>query len=200
MPAKDVTVFANILRDMSDLFADGNAWTGYVAQEDLALPDGLTAYIVTALGETTATATAIDYIPQGEPVLLCRSDKTVNSYAGHAYTGSGSVPSGNLLQAATATSQPTAYRDYVLYQDAFVLTSGGTLATGKVYLPVPSANASRAVARAIVTDDGETTGMEDVRWQTEEGSGDWYSIDGRKLNGKPAKKGLYIHKGKKVVR
>lgn len=30
-------------------------------------------------------------------------------------------------------------------------------------------------------------------------TGDWYSIDGRKLNGKPTKKGLYINNGKKVV-
>ena len=28
----------------------------------------------------------------------------------------------------------------------------------------------------------------------------WYTIDGQKLNGKPAKKGIYIHNGKKVVK
>lgn len=30
-------------------------------------------------------------------------------------------------------------------------------------------------------------------------SDDWYTIDGRKLSGKPAKKGVYIHNGKKAV-
>ena len=30
-------------------------------------------------------------------------------------------------------------------------------------------------------------------------SDEWYTIDGRKLNGKPAKKGIYIHNGKKGV-
>lgn len=30
-------------------------------------------------------------------------------------------------------------------------------------------------------------------------TGDWYSLDGRKLSGKPSAKGLYIYKGKKVV-
>ena len=30
-------------------------------------------------------------------------------------------------------------------------------------------------------------------------SDDWYTIDGRKLNGKPAKKGVYINNGKKAV-
>ena len=27
----------------------------------------------------------------------------------------------------------------------------------------------------------------------------WYSLDGRKLSGKPTKSGVYIHNGKKVV-
>ena len=31
-------------------------------------------------------------------------------------------------------------------------------------------------------------------------SDDWYTIDGRKLSGKPAKKGIYIHNGKKVLK
>ncbi|MBR4366786.1 MAG: hypothetical protein IKP43_08405, partial [Bacteroidaceae bacterium] len=30
-------------------------------------------------------------------------------------------------------------------------------------------------------------------------SDEWYMIDGRKLNGKPTMKGLYIHAGRKVV-
>ncbi|MBR5634323.1 MAG: hypothetical protein IKW78_03975, partial [Prevotella sp.] len=28
----------------------------------------------------------------------------------------------------------------------------------------------------------------------------WYSVDGKKLNGEPTKKGVYIYKGKKVVK
>jgi hypothetical protein len=32
-----------------------------------------------------------------------------------------------------------------------------------------------------------------------EGSDYWYSLDGRKVNGKPVRKGLYIYGGKKVV-
>ena len=30
-------------------------------------------------------------------------------------------------------------------------------------------------------------------------AGAWYSLDGRKLDAKPTKKGLYIHNGNKVV-
>ncbi len=32
-----------------------------------------------------------------------------------------------------------------------------------------------------------------------EGSADWYTLDGRRLSGKPAQKGIYINSGKKIV-
>jgi hypothetical protein len=30
-------------------------------------------------------------------------------------------------------------------------------------------------------------------------NGEWYDLNGRKLNGKPAQKGIYIKNGKKIV-
>ena len=53
--------------------------------------------------------------------------------------------------------------------------------------------------RLSIVIDGETTSlasMEDVRCKMEDV---WYTLDGRKLQGKPTKKGLYIHNGRKVV-
>ena len=49
---------------------------------------------------------------------------------------------------------------------------------------------------------GETTGIGSLNLRTGEiidGSDEWFSIDGRRLSGKPSKRGLYIYKGKKVV-
>jgi len=46
---------------------------------------------------------------------------------------------------------------------------------------------------------GETTSLTPNPSPKGEGSEYWYSIDGRKLSGKPTKKGLYIHNGKKIV-
>jgi hypothetical protein len=48
---------------------------------------------------------------------------------------------------------------------------------------------------------GDETGIERILL---DGSGfgsdgNWYSLDGRRLNGQPTKKGLYIYKGKKTV-
>lgn len=45
------------------------------------------------------------------------------------------------------------------------------------------------------------TGIEEVRWQKSDGRSDvWYDLSGRRLNGQPTKKGLYIVNGRKVIR
>lgn len=55
---------------------------------------------------------------------------------------------------------------------------------------------------AVGVTDGSTTGIEMVK-QSQPAlhvqSDKWYTLDGRQLEGKPTKKGLYIHHGKKVV-
>ena len=62
-----------------------------------------------------------------------------------------------------------------------------------------------AGVRAFVLNFGEeveTTGIvsiENGKWIIDNGAGAWYSLDGRKLDGKPTKKGVYINNGKKVV-
>ena len=59
----------------------------------------------------------------------------------------------------------------------------------------PSGN-SNGIKEFIVNFDEEATGIEnsELRIQNEE----WYTVDGRRLSGKPAVKGVYINNGKKV--
>ena len=45
-----------------------------------------------------------------------------------------------------------------------------------------------------------TTEIVNSQLSTVNSNDSWYSIDGRKLNGKPTQKGVYIHKGKKIVK
>jgi hypothetical protein len=47
--------------------------------------------------------------------------------------------------------------------------------------------------------DDETTGLSSIHSLNSEGSSYWYTLDGRKLSGKPTQKGVYIHNGQKVV-
>ena len=97
------------------------------------------------------------------------------------------------------TANYTADRTYVLYGERFLLCKDNAgIGANKCWLVLNSPNGSRQLSIGIGSDNN-TTVVEDVRWQTEEGSGYWYSLDGRQLNGQPTRKGLYIYKGKKVV-
>ena len=79
---------------------------------------------------------------------------------------------------------------------------------------IPSLNACRAyfqltggaMARQFVLNfgDNETSGIVDAEanssfFTLHSSLSEWYSMDGVRLNGKPTKKGLYIHNGRKVV-
>ena len=49
-------------------------------------------------------------------------------------------------------------------------------------------------------EDGESTGLEAKDWeQGARGKEAWYTLDGRRLNGKPSQRGIYIGNGKKIV-
>jgi len=53
---------------------------------------------------------------------------------------------------------------------------------------------------AFVLNFGEATSIENVQWSMVNGQSDtWYDLSGRKLNGKPTAKGIYIKDGKKFV-
>ena len=59
---------------------------------------------------------------------------------------------------------------------------------------------SQPMLKIFVPDSGISTGIDNG--QRSKGFGqrdDWYTIDGRKLSGKPAKKGIYINNGKKAI-
>jgi hypothetical protein len=55
----------------------------------------------------------------------------------------------------------------------------------------------------IASPYGISTGVERLNDNGEmindKASESWYTIDGRKLSGKPTKKGIYIHNGRAVV-
>ena len=185
----------NIKKELKDQFSSTDMWAGYVADEDLSLTEGLTAYTISAVSNTTATATSLDYIPKDVPVLLKRSDTSVNSFL--LSSGTGTAPSTNLLE-VYATDKTVSNREgYVLYKDEFVLVNAGTLPAGRIFLPLNGGNA--AATRGIVIEGEGTTGIRNLVSDSEASHGEWYDLQGRKLDGKPIRKGVYILNGRKVV-
>lgn len=70
----------------------------------------------------------------------------------------------------------------------------------KAYLLV---NGSAALARGLtMVFDGEETGLSGLTTDPSRGgeeSSYWYTIDGRRLDAKPTKSGVYVNNGRKVV-
>ena len=195
---EEVTSDFTILRDMSDVFATGCTWATYVAQENLATPAGLTAYVVSGATTSTITTEEAAFIPAGVGVLLSRTDVSVANYKGSAYTGGAVAPTSLLKGSATTATAVTAYKDYVLSNGEFVLTSASTIAASKAYLPAASTPAG-APSLAIDVNGNGTTGINSVGRDNTTADEDWYDLNGRKLQNTPTRKGLYIRNGRKVV-
>ena len=190
--------FKSIVGDASielSPFIGTDLWAGYVSEADFALPSGLTAYTITALGNNTATATSLDYIPKNVPILLKRSDSSVNSF--NLIAGTGTAPTTNLLKVYNTDKILTNREGYVLFKDEFVLVNEGTLPAGRIFLPLNGGDA--AMTRGIVIEGEGTTGVHSSMREVDDANDQWYDLQGRRLEGKPIQKGLYILNGRKVV-
>ena len=75
-----------------------------------------------------------------------------------------------------------------------------TVRAFRAYFHVDLAGQPSGIRSFVLNFGGEETGiLSTTNFTNSTNSGVWYSLDGRKLNGKPTTKGLYINNGKKVV-
>ena len=168
-------------------------WASYYAAEDLAVPAGAKAYRVTAHDASSVTVEEVDYIQANTGVLL-NAAAAVEGTALEVAASTGTSYTSELSGTVAAGSMTTG-TNYILYNGAFVLAEGTSLAANRCYLPVAAGGAREL---QIVFAD-ESTGISRITTDLSEVEGAWYTVDGRKLQGKPTVKGLYIVNGKKVV-
>lgn len=172
-------------------FADGQTWASfYSTTESLELPEGIMAYIVTAVNSTSATVKAIKYVPKNVPVFL-EKNSTV--------TTTNSSAEGNLLKGTTASTPVSGISGtvYALHNNLLMQVTTGSIPTGRCYLEVNNASGARKLS--IIYDEGGSTSIQSLKADEENDADEWYTMDGRKLQKKPTKEGLYIKNGKKVV-
>ena len=113
---------------------------------------------------------------------------------------------GNLWSVSNLSSTDTGYSENGwenMFDSCYKLVGGaGTKYndshTGKEYAHIDGIGGpgylTAAPSLAIATSLNQVTSD-----KSQVTSDEWYTIDGKKLNGKPAKKGIYIHNGKKGV-
>ena len=186
---------------------EGTEWSAtFVADGDHALPaaEGITPYIVENidLSNNTVSVAALDYIPNGVPVLLL-SDSNVEGFLVKAPTSYTEITDGqktdNMLKVATGSESFAVRQIYLLYNNEFVLNMPGALDAGKVYMVNPSYPYSSPARLRI--NRAQSTGISEIDKDDNTVTLDdrWYNLNGLRLNGKPTKKGIYLKDGKKVV-
>ena len=184
----------------------------YKAKLDMTAPTGVIPYIVKKVNPTIGTMNieAVSYIPEDVPVLLLSDDEisgfTISPKSELTPEITAETKNSNLLKVApTGGLTVEAAQIYRFYLGEFVLTTAGTLGAGKFFLYNPNFTATppadpvgdAPVLQYVIED--ESSGINEVRSKMADGRGDWYSLDGRRLSGKPTQQGLYIRNGHKTI-
>ena len=179
--------------------------TYYSATDNLALEEnaGAKLYTITAVSGSTATATEITSANKKMPflvynssdkdktIILIPTDATINQTVAREFVGTATATT---IAASTATLS-----NYALNGKQFVYVKNALdVAANKAWLAI--GGQLHAPALNIVFDDNNMTAIDSmVNGQSSMDNGDWYDLNGRKLNAKPTTKGVYIQNGKKVV-
>jgi len=112
--------------------------------------------------------------------------------------GNATIAAGQFVHfAAGAWLKPM--RCYLVYNGS---TEGGTFQNARSMTrgAASTEELPQTITVVLMSSSGETTGIGTLDTKTGDITLDgWYTMDGRKLEGKPTKKGLYINNGRKIV-
>lgn len=187
---------------MTNVAFDGsNDYDTFVDPEhNLMVPSVLTAFTVKSVGETSVLLSPITdgVIPAGVPVLLLSKSVDSDDIRTSSTEEKGTAKGGQLKAAPKDGKEVKAIGNiYLLYKDKFYLSQTGTIPENGVYLEL-QAEKSRSRGVLSIGDDG-TTGIQQIENGLNLEKNGWYTLDGRRLESAPTRKGLYINNGKKVV-
>lgn len=173
-------------------FAEGRNWATWFGDNDLALPEGVQAYVVTAVQDNKVVVEQATCIPANVGVLLY-SETAMESVSTTAADALPSAPE-SLLQ---GTLEPVAISNgYVLYNNEFIkVQSGTTLAAHRCYLPMTTA-AEGAPSILRITTGGTVTGIDSIN-AADTSNDTYYNLMGQPVANPTT--GIYIRGGRKVI-
>ena len=190
---------------MTNVAFDGsNNYDTFVDPEhNLIVPSVLTAFTVKSVGETSVALSPIEdgIIPAGVPVLLLSKTVDSDDIRSSSTKEEGTAKGGQLKAAPKGGKEVKSIGNiYLLYKDKFYLSQTGSIPENGVYLELKEEQAQKASSRGVLSigDDG-TTGIQQIENGLNLEKNGWYTLDGRRLESAPTRKGLYINNGKKVV-
>lgn len=216
-----VSEYAAVYLGLSDVVPspveDGSEIKAYIVRRvDPVFGTVTVSPVEYTIDDTTNPPTKANYIPEGVPVLLLSNKENLTGFTTSPTIKNTSditaaVGYNNQLKIAPEDGVPVKDTEaYIFYKGEFVLAKKGTIKKDYFYLHNPNYQAQSesgggntpAPRRSlqIVVQDGET-GIGRI---IEDGNREaqnvvWFSLDGRRLKGKPTQKGIYITNGKKVI-
>ena len=208
--------------EMGLSFTEKNDYAAFYSEKALLVPSVLKGYTVNGRdkdGKLILNDVGT-VIPAGEPVLLFSKEiddddfRTVASEP-EEVKKTRATDVKNALMVVTDDTKTDEYglyvelgQVYMLYNDVFYFTQAGYIPVGGIYLD-PKAlvvvdeeePAAPLKARLFIgLPDDEATAISATLIDKGQMINDkWYDLNGRRLNGKPTAKGVYINNGKKYV-
>ena len=208
--------------EMGLSFTEKNDYAVFYSEKAVLVPSVLKGYTVNGRdkdGKLILNDVGT-VIPAGEPVLLFSKEiddddfRTVASEP-EEFKKTRATDVKNALMVVTDDTKTDEYglyvelgQVYMLYNDVFYFTQAGYIPVGGIYLD-PKAlvvvdeeePAAPMKARLYLSFDGDDTtaisaSLNDKGQMIND---KWYDLNGRRLNGKPTAKGVYINNGKKYV-
>lgn len=185
---------------------DGNYWTTfYCGHTGYKIANDENAWAYTAEYDGANSQLTLHklgkVIPKNTAVILVGEDNEISMTAS---TDAAENSVNNNLHGVNVRTLKSTLGDgtfYVLSKKnsdfGFFEYTGDYMPARKAYLLI---NGGAALARGLtMVFDNESTGITTTNYTYYTNSGEWFTINGVKLTGKPTTKGLYIHNGMKVA-
>ena len=210
-----ITVNYELVRLGYSINVPANTYITYYTDKDITVYDSdVELLTVTAVSATEATVTPLTVVAANTPMLIhntSNAEKTlwiVPTEETHDKPAADVVTVApefkGTLTAKEFTDADMAAKDhYVCTGQSFMwVRNAGTIGAGKCWLEVDKSTTQGAPSLVITLgngNSGDATGIAPVTGKTGAENGQWYDLNGRKLNAAPTQKGVYVINGKKVV-
>lgn len=176
---------------------------------NMKVPEGFSAYTVRDVNTNAVEVDPRPYIKAGVPMLLHKPGDTYQfslelvepaneGLSGWTASGYFKRNSSDMNLGEISEIQDDTRKIWILVNDKFVRSKSGTLAADKCYLELTGSN-TVSFSRQLSLEPNATGIGQSVSDFIDFEDAIWYSLDGRRLQGKPTKTGIYITNGKKRI-
>lgn len=188
--------------------------TFYESTYNMKVPTGASGFQAYTVSDVNINAVEVaerQYIKAGVPMLLYKPGDNYQFYPELVEPGDGHLSgwsaSGYYKRNATDwylnadnEIQNETQKIWVLVRDKFVRSKSGTLEANKCYLELSGpTSVSFSPELNLEPNTTEVVEVESGKMKVESSAGEWFTLDGRKVQGIPSKKGIYITNGKKII-